>query len=96
MPLAYILPALCYIRLDPSPLFSKQKLPAIATASFGTLVSLTGLILLIFNGPSTEHCSHGQPMPYCTAGPSGLSANSTLRSVLLRGNDSGESFSRST
>ncbi|XP_035705613.1 putative sodium-coupled neutral amino acid transporter 11 isoform X2 [Folsomia candida] len=82
MPLAYILPALCYIRLDPSPFLSKHKLPAIATAIFGTLVSITGLIILLVNGPSTEHCSHGQQMAYCTKGPS---LNSSIQAAALTG-----------
>ncbi len=81
MPLAYILPALCFIRLDPSPVL--RKLPAIATALFGSLVSLTGLIILIVNGPATEHCSHGQQMAYCSKSP--ISSNSTLEAAALTG-----------
>ncbi|ODN06280.1 putative sodium-coupled neutral amino acid transporter 11 [Orchesella cincta] len=68
MPLAYILPALCYIKLEPSPLLSREKFPAIATALFGTSVSLAGLVLLLTREDATSgSCSHGRQMDYCLA-----------------------------
>jgi hypothetical protein len=84
MPLAYILPALCFIRLEPSRLFSRQKLPAIATALFGITVSVVGLILLIVNGHSSGNCSHGQPLAYCTQ-PKIYNATAFLSPTVRRG-----------
>lgn len=66
MPLAYIMPALCYIRLEPSPLLSREKFPAICTALFGTVVSIAGLIIILSREEETGNCSHGKPMWYCT------------------------------
>ncbi|CAG7819299.1 unnamed protein product [Allacma fusca] len=86
MPLAYILPALCFIRLEPSRFFSREKLPAIATALFGSLVSGTGLIMLIINGQESQ-CSHGQALPYCTVAPNSFDANvssATIAGPVLR------------
>lgn len=65
IPLAYVLPAICFIRLDPSKFLSREKLPAIGIAIFGIGVSTIGLFLLILNGQSSQ-CSHGKSMPYCT------------------------------
>lgn len=85
MPLAYILPALCYIRLEPSPFFSREKLPAIATATFGTLVSLAGLIIILTREPETGNCTHGKEMDYCTAigttAPARIAANMTQQTL---------------
>lgn len=64
VPLAFILPAICYIKLEPSPLLSWKKFPAILTAIFGIVVTTVGLILTFVN-PSDYSCSHGQEMEYC-------------------------------
>ncbi|GAB6031959.1 hypothetical protein CHUAL_010340 [Chamberlinius hualienensis] len=64
VPLAYILPAICYLKLETAPILSWQKLPAIFTALFGTVVAVVGLILTFAN-PSDYSCSHGQEMEYC-------------------------------
>lgn len=85
MPLAYILPAMCYIRLEPSRLFSREKLPAIATFLFGTLVSFAGLIVILTREEETGSCSHGKPMFYCTGeatAPVRFPGNKTLHDVV--------------
>lgn len=64
VPLAYILPALCYIRVEPSPLLSWKKLPAILTGLFGSTVAVLGLALTFIN-PSSHSCSHGLEPGYC-------------------------------
>lgn len=78
MPLAYIMPALCYLKLEPSPILSRTKLPAILTAAFGALVSVAGLIIILTREGSETNCSHGQQMPYCTTGPESLRNTSLL------------------
>lgn len=42
IPLSYILPGLIFLKLDPTPLFSREKLPAIALVGFGLVVSISG------------------------------------------------------
>lgn len=42
IPLSYILPGLIFLKLDPQPLFSREKLPAIALVVFGLIVSISG------------------------------------------------------
>ena len=48
IPLAFVLPALCYVKLETeSPIWSRQKLPAVFMASFGIGVSVLSLIKMI-------------------------------------------------
>jgi len=65
MPLAYILPAICYLRLEQAPLWSKEKVPALLLAIFGTTVAVSGLIMLLIREKEETNCSHGKQMPYC-------------------------------
>nr|CAH0098921.1 unnamed protein product [Daphnia galeata] len=66
IPLAYILPAICYLRLEPSPWKSLHKLPALLMAVFGTIMSLSGIIMIFVNWGVNSSCSHGIEMNYCT------------------------------
>ncbi|XP_059488031.1 putative sodium-coupled neutral amino acid transporter 11 isoform X2 [Neocloeon triangulifer] len=65
VPLAYLLPALCYCKLEVGPLFSRRKLPALLTALFGAGVAIMGTVLLILNFETASECSHGVSMSYC-------------------------------
>lgn len=65
IPLAYILPALCYLRLEPSTLKSWKKLPAIIMAAVAVFTSLGGLVMIILNWDVNSSCSHGVEMSYC-------------------------------
>jgi len=65
VPLAFILPPLCYLRLHPGPTLTWAKSPAIALVAFGTVTSLSGVALLIANG--TPKCGHGQNPAYCNS-----------------------------
>lgn len=65
IPLAYVLPALCYIRLEPSSWKTWHKLPAIMMAFFGILMSFSGLIMIFVNWGMNSSCSHGAEMSYC-------------------------------
>ena len=48
IPLAFVLPALCYVKLETeSPIWSRQKLPAVFMASFGIGVSVLSIIRMI-------------------------------------------------
>uniref|UniRef100_A0A1I8FDJ2 Putative sodium-coupled neutral amino acid transporter 11 n=1 Tax=Macrostomum lignano TaxID=282301 RepID=A0A1I8FDJ2_9PLAT len=45
-PLAYILPPLCVMRLQNEPFFRMPNLPMLATAAFGIVVAVSGLIVV--------------------------------------------------
>ncbi|XP_015604792.1 putative sodium-coupled neutral amino acid transporter 11 isoform X2 [Cephus cinctus] len=65
VPLAYILPALCYLKLEEGPLLSSKKLPALGLLIAGVLAAVSGLLLVIFNNDTAASCVHGMKMPYC-------------------------------
>jgi len=67
VPLAYLLPALCYCRLESGSLFSRKKMPALLTALVGAVVAIMGTIMLIVNFDTASECSHGVSMSYCRA-----------------------------
>lgn len=64
IPLAYILPALAYIKMETTfPTFSREKLPALGLVVFGTIVTLAGSALLL---PSlTGDCKSNIVLDYC-------------------------------
>ncbi|XP_011175926.1 putative sodium-coupled neutral amino acid transporter 11 [Solenopsis invicta] len=64
VPLAYVLPGLCYLKLEEGPIFSSKKLPALGLMTAGILAAISGLLLLIINS-SSGTCFHGKIMPYC-------------------------------
>ena len=66
IPLAYILPPMCYLRLEPSSWKSLHKLPAVLMAVFGVIMSVCGLVMIIVNWGVNSTCSHGVEMSYCT------------------------------
>ncbi|XP_001604633.1 putative sodium-coupled neutral amino acid transporter 11 isoform X2 [Nasonia vitripennis] len=93
VPLAYVLPALCYLKLEEGSLLSQKKLPALALLVAGVFAAVSGLLLLIFNNTSAASCVHGQIMSYCqspnstdvtstTFKPSSTTASSILTSLL--------------
>lgn len=65
VPLAYVLPALCYLRLEEGSLLSAKKLPALGLMISGVLAAVAGLLLVIFTAGSTDSCFHGKIMDYC-------------------------------
>ncbi|XP_011499111.1 PREDICTED: putative sodium-coupled neutral amino acid transporter 11 [Ceratosolen solmsi marchali] len=76
VPLAYVLPALCYLKLEDGPLLSPKKLPAFGLLMAGIFAAVSGLLLLIFNNTSSASCAHGGVMTYCQP------SNSSLTSVI--------------
>ena len=48
IPLAYIIPPLCYIRLEAGSLTSLAKIPAVLLASFGIIVTTVGTIGILY------------------------------------------------
>jgi len=57
VPLAFILPPLCFLKLQSKPLLAWSQAPALAMAAFGILVAVCGVGLLIQQG--VPSCSHG-------------------------------------
>jgi len=65
-PLAYILPAMCVLKLQQERIAQWRNLPCILTALFGVSVSVIGLALAIVEIASgLPGCSHGRDLPYC-------------------------------
>lgn len=67
IPLAYVLPACCYLRLEEGHIFARRKLPAVGLAVFGLVVTLLGVIFIFVDFNEVDTCSHGRIMPYCMA-----------------------------
>lgn len=72
VPLAYILPALCFIQLEEGAVFSSKKLPALGVVLFGLTVAILGVFFLIMDFDKVDTCSHGKVMSYCIEGAQNL------------------------
>lgn len=74
IPLAYILPGLAYIQMEPHSLFSREKLPAVGLVAFGILVTVAGAAILV---PGLlGDCRTGFIMGYCNGDE--IASNSTI------------------
>ncbi|CAK9807859.1 Putative sodium-coupled neutral amino acid transporter 11 [Anthophora plagiata] len=60
VPLAYVLPGLCYLKLEEGPVLSSKKLPALGLMSAGVFAAVSGLLLLILNRDTSGSCVHGK------------------------------------
>lgn len=67
VPLAYILPAVTYLKLDPGRLFTVEKLPAFLLAGVGVIVAVSGTFLAVVDVVRGISCSHGREHSYCNA-----------------------------
>lgn len=65
VPLAYIIPAVTYLKLDPGRLWTMEKIPAFLLAATGLIVAICGTFLSIMDVMNGISCSHGVEMPYC-------------------------------
>jgi len=63
IPLAFIIPALCYMKLEEGPLLSQKKGPALLLALFGIAVTTFGTIVIMTKG--SGECQDVGDMPYC-------------------------------
>lgn len=79
VPLAYILPGLCYLKLEEGPILSSKKLPALGLMTAGILAAISGLLLLIINSNSSGSCFHGKIMPYCVNNTTMTTTTTTLQ-----------------
>lgn len=82
VPLAYVLPGLCYLKLEDGPILSSKKLPALGLMSAGVFAAVSGLLLLILNNDTSSSCVHGQVMPYCIDGMNSTSFDSSMKSTI--------------
>ena len=53
VPIAFVLPGFCYIKLSDSKLMSWDKMPALLLALFGIAVAINGIVSLSFEGIPT-------------------------------------------
>lgn len=68
LPLAFILPSACYMKLETGRLTSKKKIYALLLAIFGSSVALIGTMKVLANvffGHTSSNCSHGHELDYC-------------------------------
>ncbi|XP_045618735.1 putative sodium-coupled neutral amino acid transporter 11 [Procambarus clarkii] len=65
IPLAYILPALCYIKVEEGAPWARNKWTAWGVATFGVVSMIVGMVSLFTNISALSQCSHGIQMPYC-------------------------------
>lgn len=84
VPLAYVLPALCYLQLEEGHIFSQRKIPALFVVLFGLIVALFGVIFLIVDFDTVDTCSHGRVMEYCNNFSNTTLNNKTLVSNAVR------------
>ncbi|XP_011346621.1 putative sodium-coupled neutral amino acid transporter 11 isoform X2 [Ooceraea biroi] len=78
VPLAYVLPGLCYLRLEEGSVFSSKKLPALGLMTAGILAAISGLLLIIINHSSST-CFHGKMMPYCVDNSTVMTTTAALQ-----------------
>ncbi|XP_071539182.1 putative sodium-coupled neutral amino acid transporter 11 [Panulirus ornatus] len=65
IPLAYILPPLCFLRLEEGALWARNKWTACGVITFGVVTMVIGTVSLFTNMSVLSQCSHGVEMPYC-------------------------------
>ena len=63
--MAFILPSVTYLRLEPSTWRSIKKTPALLLAVFGLTVLVLGVVMIIVQWAPDASCSHGVEMFYC-------------------------------
>lgn len=77
IPLAYILPGLAYIQMEPHSLFSREKLPAVGLVVFGAIVTLAGAAVLL---PSLGgDCRSNFVLDYCKSYDGGRMLNASIQ-----------------
>lgn len=86
LPLAFILPSLCYIKLESGRLFSKKKIYALLLAVFGCSVTIIGTLKVLSVMIWSEHangsnCSHGHELDYCNIYPKNVSSSTLIRTT---------------
>ncbi|XP_015433361.1 PREDICTED: putative sodium-coupled neutral amino acid transporter 11 [Dufourea novaeangliae] len=81
VPLAYVLPGLCYLKLEEGPVLSHKKLPALGLMTAGVFAAVSGLLLLILNSGTSGSCVHGKVMSYCVENSNTTSWNTTVTSI---------------
>jgi sodium-coupled neutral amino acid transporter 11 len=68
-PLAYIFPAACVMKLQNDRLLCTKNIPRIIVASFGILVAVAGVAVVIMRIVSGVTCNHGKEPAYCAHWP---------------------------
>ncbi|XP_045468250.1 putative sodium-coupled neutral amino acid transporter 11 [Harmonia axyridis] len=65
VPLAYVLPALSYLRLSEGSAFSRENIRALGVVIFGVSIAAFGVLFLFMDFDKFNVCSHGAIMEYC-------------------------------
>ncbi len=64
IPLVFILPTACYIRLAEGTWYAKHKIPSLLIGALGILVTVFGFVTL-FVDTSLSKCQDPGALPYC-------------------------------
>lgn len=65
IPLAFIFPPLCVLRLQQDPILSLRSLPKLGVALFGIISSIIGLVMTILRIAEGMTCTHEATPAYC-------------------------------
>ncbi|XP_072029195.1 putative sodium-coupled neutral amino acid transporter 11 isoform X2 [Amphiura filiformis] len=65
IPLVFILPTACYVRLAEGRWFAKHKIPSLLIGTLGVIVTVFGFVTL-FIDTSLSKCQDPGALPYCT------------------------------
>ena len=74
IPLAYVLPAACYLMVEGGEWWRWRKIPALLTLASGLVIIVWGLLVIAINGFRTN-CSHGVEMEYCREAFKGVNSS---------------------
>lgn len=81
IPLAYVLPGLAYIQMEPHSLYSREKLPAVGLVVFGAIVTLAGAAVLL---PSLGgDCRSNFVLDYCKSYEAGRMLNASSQATKI-------------
>lgn len=86
LPLAFILPSLCYLKLESGKVTSDKKKYALLLAIFGCCVTLIGTGNVVggfFFDTRKSNCSHGKELAYCTTNSTKHQDFITGKSVII-------------
>ncbi|KAF6035772.1 hypothetical protein EB796_005917 [Bugula neritina] len=75
IPLAFIFPPLCVLKLQQEPILSPRSIPKLFVAIFGIISAIIGLVMTILRIAEGSTCSHGNPLSYCNDYTNGTQSN---------------------
>lgn len=78
IPLAFVFPPMCVLRLQQEPILSVKSIPKLVIAIFGIISAILGLAMTILNVAEGKTCHHGYEPDYCVSDSNSTWLNGTL------------------